>query len=151
MQYKIFKASRKGLILTRNIEEVKEDLFVQFLGAPDGATAIFTDDKNASTYKTLDDKKSCVLPKSLLQSPLKVIVTVIGAAKVEPIYLCETIVPKTIGGVLVVMPEEIDFGTELRKVYEIMQKLSDKYDELEKDHKALLDRFEKIMEGYDID
>jgi hypothetical protein len=150
MQYKIFKASRKGLILTRNIEEVKEDLTVQFLGAPDGATAIFTDDKNGSVYKTLDDKKSCVLPKNILQSPLKVVVTVIGGTKVEPIYSCETIVPKVVGNTLVVMPEEIDSGTELRKVYDTMQKLSDKYDKLEKKYNALSERLESLMEGYDL-
>lgn len=150
MQYKIFKAIRKGLIITRNIKEVKDELVIQFIGAPDGATAIFTDDKNVSTYKTLDEKKSCVLPKHLLQSPLKVIVTVIGGTKVEPIYMCETIVPKTIGNVLVVMPEEIDFGTELRKVYEIVQKLSDKCDNLERENKSLSERLENLMEGYDL-
>lgn len=149
MEYKLIENVKKGFILTREPEQVDDELIITFTGAPSGATAIFENENGNSLYRLLKDE-TCAIPKEFIKGSVTATVAVLNGQANAPKYRCETIYSKSVGGVLVVCPNGLDVPQEIISVYACMQDLNDKHATLTKAMDDLNEKLARLLDGWDI-
>lgn len=149
MEYKLIENIKKGFILTREPDEVGDELIITFTGAPNGATAIFENESGNSLYRLLKDE-TCSIPKEFIKGSVTATVAVLNGQADAPKYRCEAIYSKSVGGVLVVCPGGLDIPQEIISVYACMQDLNNKQITLTKAIDELNEKLARLLDGWDI-
>lgn len=142
--------NKKGFILTRQPEIVKDELLITFSGAPEKATAIFESSQD-SLYRALSDG-CCSVPESFLEGgEIKITVTVLDGTARPPKWTCEGIkATKLKSGSFVVCPNDMDLPQKVVEIQLEMQKIREKMEVLLKSYSELDTKLKKLLEGYDI-
>ena len=149
MEYKLIENVKKGFILTREPEQVDDELIITFTGAPNGATAIFENESGNSLYRQLKDE-TCSIPKDFMKGSVAVTIAVLNGQSNAPKYKCESIFSKVVGGVLVVCPNGVDIPQEIISVYACMQDLNKHQNTLERSISELNEKLARLLDGWDI-
>ena len=149
MQYKIFE-NGTGVILTRQPDLEQNDLFVEFVDAPLGATAIFETKNGDSFYRVLEDGV-CSFPVSRLSGEVKVTLAILDGKTPPHRWICEEFKVSNLknGGTLIA-PNDMNLPqrfVELKLENEVIRKANER---LEKRLSDLENQFEKLLEGYDL-
>ena len=90
MEYTCIKTLNKigkGFITTRAPKIIEKELIISFLGAPQGATAIFENSNGHSLYRLLADK-SCVIPSDFLVGEITVTIVQLDGSSDAEKYHC---------------------------------------------------------------
>ena len=149
MEYKLIENIKKGFILTREPEQVDDELIITFTGAPSGATAIFENESGNSLYRQLHDA-TCSIPKEFIKGSVRVTIAVLNGQANAPKYRCEAIYSKIANGVLIVCPNGLDIPQEIIIVYACVQDLNNKQTTLTKAIDELNEKLARLLDGWDI-
>lgn len=149
MEYKLIENIKKGFIVTREPEQVDDELIITFTGAPSGATAIFENESGNSLYRQLYDA-TCSIPKEFIKGSVRVTIAALNGQSNAPKYRCETIYSKTVNGVLIVCPNGLDIPQEIISVYACMQDLNNKQTTLTKAIDEVNEKLARLLDGWDI-
>lgn len=140
--------NEKGIILSRTPFLASADLPILFDGAPKGATASFHVGET-SFYRELKDG-ACLLPFKALNGVLSVAVSYFERGRRKR-WECEGIrADVQEDGRVLVTPDDMDLPYRVKDLYLENQALRESLAELEKRFSKLSDRFDGILEGYDI-
>lgn len=140
----------KGVILTRNVQIVSDEILVRFECAPEGAVAVFQFDNGREAYKELKDGE-CYLKLSGNEGNIKVTVIILDGICTPKRWMCEQLVYSTLqSGEYTVFPNDMNLPqsvTELKIENEELRienaKIHKRLDEIET-------RLTNIMEGYNL-
>lgn len=148
LKYKILD-NGTAVILTRQPDIVYDELQVDFLGAPIGATAIF-ESNGVSMYRLLYDG-TCSIPSNRLDGVITVTLALLDGSASPRRWICEEIMAKREknGGTLI-SPNDMDLparyvelkleNEEIRKEIKLFGARIEK----------LNGRLETLLEGYDL-
>lgn len=151
MEYKILQDFKKGILLTRQPEIVKEDLIISFAEAPDNAVAIFENKRTGdSLYRLLQDE-TCTVPYEFLKGEISVHVTVMDGKTAAPVFVCEELKAEPVqGSGVLVLPNDnnltkivAEIQLDMQEIKNELKTVTEKYSELDK-------KLVKLLEGYDI-
>ena len=146
IEYKLLD-NQTGVILTRQPQQTKELSFT-FLGAPSDATAIFTTESGDTLFRKLSE--GCSLPVDNLKGVICVTVAVLGAQAQPPHWICEEFVVTPLSDGALVSPNDMNLPQKVVDLQLENQELRESYSALNKHIKKLEERFEKLLEGYDL-
>ena len=148
MQYKLLD-NGEGVILTRQPALISGDLYVDFSGAPSGATAIF-ESGDDSIYRLLDGE-TCDVPVDKLNGAVKVTVVLLDGSARPRKWACEELLAeKQQSGGTLISPNDMNLPqrfVELKLENEAIRQAQDRLEERVKD---IEDRLENLLEGYDL-
>ena len=148
MEYKLF-GNDTAVLLTRQPEMVYGELFISFLGAPSGATAIFEAD-GSSLYRSLNED-ICSVPTDKLNGEVKVTVALLDGHARPRKWICEEILAKRQkDGSVLISPNDMNLPLRFIELKEENQLIREANERIEKRLVALEDRLERILEGYDL-
>ena len=150
MEIKLIKSVKKGFILTRKPETVDKELYISFLGAPSGATAIFENEKGDSLYRELSDGL-CSIPVDFLGGEIKTTVAHLNGIASADRYFCEGIYTAKKGNVVIVCPNGIDIPLQIFDILTKMQDIEKNMTALGGKYTELNSTLKKLIEGYDFD
>jgi hypothetical protein len=141
MIYRIFNNAR-GVIVSREAQTLSGDIPFRFEGAPEGATAIITNQDGTSYYRELENRE-CSIPSKYLNGCVSVSIALMNGKIPTSRWSCEGIkVIRQQGDVVLVMPDDGDIpGT--------MAMLQVELDELRKKNLALESRFADLKREFD--
>lgn len=149
MEYKLIENIKKGFILTREPEQVDDELIITFTGAPNGATAIFENEGGNSLYRQLNDA-TCSIPKEFINGSVSVTIAVLNGRSNAPKYYCEKIYSKVVGGAVIVCPNGIETPKEIISIYAFMQDLKKRQDALNTAIDEINKKLADLLDGWDI-
>lgn len=146
MEYKLLD-NGTGILLTRQTEIVSDMLYISFDGAPADATAIVT--VNGSTFYRLLEDGMCAIPASAGIIAVG-IAELNGSAKPRR-WICEGLKAETLhDGQTLYTPNDGNIPETVAQLRLENQTIRENLLSLETRLKALQDKFQKMMEGYDI-
>lgn len=146
MEYKLLD-NGTGIILTRQPEIVSDMLYISFDGAPRDATAIITAN-GSSIYRLLEDGM-CSIPASAGIVAVG-IAELDGSAKPRR-WICEGLKAEPLkDGQTLYAPNDGNLPETVAKLRLENQAIRESLSSLENSIKALREKFQKMMEGYDI-
>lgn len=151
MEYKILQDFKKGILLTRQPEIVKEDLIISFAEAPDNAVAIFENKRTGdSLYRTLQDE-TCSVPYEFLKGEISVHVTVMNGKTATPVFVCEELKAEPVqGSGVLVLPNDNNLTQTVAEIQLDMQEIKNELKTVTKKYSELDRKLVKLLEGYDI-
>lgn len=141
--------NKKGVILTRQPEVIKDNLYVTFSNAPENATAIIENKAGNSIYKLLEDY-TCAIPSDFLDAEVKITIAVLDGVHNCDKWFCESIRAMLVNGEILVCPGDNDLPGEMAKAQIEIDKLQTGFNKITKDYAELNEKLEKLLNGYDI-
>jgi hypothetical protein len=149
MIYRIFNNAR-GVIVSREAQTLSGDIPFHFEGAPEGATAIITNQDGTSYYRALENRE-CSVPSKYLNGCVSVGLAVMNGKVPTRRWSCEGIrVIRQSGDAVLVLPDDGDLPGTIAMMRVEIDELREKNSVLEKKIEELYDAFEKIKEGYNL-
>lgn len=146
MEYRLLD-NGTGIILTRKPEIVSGVLYILFVDAPDGATAIIT--TNGSTLYRRLEGGMCSIPAASGVVTVG-IAELDGSAKPRR-WICEEMNAVTLqNGQVLYAPNDENLSETVAQLRMENQKIRDDLSSLDKRLQAFQEKFQKMMEGYDI-
>ena len=147
-EYKLLNDGQ-GVILTRQPRVLDGDMELSFVGAPDGAVALFVRGSDRC-FRTIESG-ACTLPRAMLGGILEVSVTCYDGTVEPKSWKCEGIVVTVLkSGELLISPDDNNLPLEVVNLKIANHELREDYAELEKKFNKLNERFASMMEGYDL-
>lgn len=149
MRYKLLDNER-GVILTRTPESCADVLIFEFEDVPEGATAIFEQEK-VKYFRELTEG-SCKLPlRRLGDGTVNLTVAVLDGSADPTRWLCEAFRLRRLeSGESLAFPDDGDLPAEVARLRVENSKMRRDIAELSKKYEDLSDKLERIMEGYDL-
>lgn len=147
MEYKILD-NGTAVVLTRQPELVYDDLYVDFSGAPSGATAIF-ESGGDSMYRLLHGE-TCSVPVDKLNGVVKVTVALLDGSARPRKWACEELLAEKKSGGTLISPNDMNLPQRFVEVKLECDGIRQSQERLEECVKELKDRIEKLLEGYDL-
>lgn len=148
MEYKILD-NGTAVVLTRQPELVYDELYIDFSGAPSGATAIF-EVGGDSLYRLLHGE-TCSVPADKLNGVVKVTVALLDGSARPRKWACEELLAeKQKSGGTLVSPNDMNLPQrfiELKMENEAIRQTNER---IETRLKELEDKLERLLEGYDL-
>lgn len=147
-KYKILD-NGTAVVLTRQPELVYDDLYVDFSGAPSGATAIFESGSDAM-YRLLSDE-TCSVPVDKLNGVVKVTVALLDGSARPRKWACEELLAeKQKNGGTLISPNDMNLPQRFVELKLENETIRQSQKRLEGRVKELEDKLEKLLEGYDL-
>lgn len=147
-KYKILD-NGTAVVLTRQPELVYDDLYVDFSGAPSGATAIF-EVGGDTMYRLLSDE-TCSVPVDKLNGVVKVTVALLDGSARPRKWACEELLAekqKNCG--TLISPNDMNLPQRFVELKLENETIRQSQKRLEGRVKELEDKLEKLLEGYDL-
>ncbi len=148
MEYKVLD-NGTAVILSRQPETVYDELHISFSGAPLGATAILESDGN-SLYRQLDGV-SCSVSVDKLNGVVRVTVVLLdGSASPRRWYCEELFAEKLRDGGTLISPNDMNLPQRFVELKMENEAIRQSHERLEKRLDELEEKFEDLLEGYDL-
>ena len=148
MEYKILD-NGTAVVLTRHPEIAYDRLYIDFLGAPSGATAIF-ESGGVYLYRTLNDV-TCSVPVDKLNGVVKVTVALLDGSTPLKRWACEELKAERLrdGGTLI-SPNDMNLPQRFVELELECESIRQTNKHIETRLKELEGRLDKLFEGYDL-
>lgn len=142
--------NNRGVILTRSPEVTREELTVCFKNAPQGATAIFHFNGGRELYREIVDN-ACSIDFPADKGEIKVGVAIYNGSAKPQQWKCEQLKYKRLdSGEWFVCPNDGNIPQTMTEILLENEDIRKQFAELEAKYKALEERFNNMMEGYDL-
>ncbi len=150
MRYKLLD-NGKGVIVTRGVEEVSDILKIFFNGAPDGATAVFSDNSKNVYYRKITDEY-CEISAKLICGSCKVRVAELSSFTRDTEWDCEGLHITTVddkGDKYLVLPSDTDIASEVTELRIENEQIRQEQKKMRRLYNELAQRFKELVDGYD--
>ena len=148
MNYKILD-NNTAVVLTRQPKLIYNELYVDFLDAPLGATAIF--ESGGNTMYRLLNGGTCSVPSDKLNGVVKVTVALLDGSTRPCRWTCEELLAeKQKSGGTLISPNDMNLPQRFVELKLENHTVRQSLERLEGRIKELEDRLEKLLEGYDL-
>ncbi len=147
MEYKILD-NGTAVVLTRQPEMVYDELYIDFSGAPSGATAIF--ESGGSLYRLLNGV-TCSVPVDKLNGVVKVTVALLDGSARPRKWTCEELLAeKQKNGGTLISPNDMNLPQRFVELKLENESIRQTNDRISMRLKKLEDKLERLLEGYDL-
>ncbi len=148
MRYKILD-NGTAVVLARQPELVCDELFIDFSGAPSGATVIFNVG-GCSLYRSLEGE-SCSVPADKLDGVVKVTLALLDGSARPRKWSCEELLAqKQRGGDVLVAPNDMNLPQRVVELKLENESIRRDQKRLEERIKELEGQLKRLLEGYDL-
>lgn len=135
-----------GVIVTRQPREVRNDIRIMFIDAPDNAVAVFKT-KNADFYRELENGY-CSLPTKNIVGVVKVLLILPNESTT---WICESLDVRVLSsGTMLIAPNEADISQKFADLKLENQALRSENKAIKKQIADILLKIENLYEGYDL-
>lgn len=149
MVYRIFNNER-GVITSREPITLSGDIPFRFEGAPEGATAIITNQDGTSYYRELVNCE-CSVPSKYLNGCVSVSLALMNGKIPTSRWSCEGIkVIRQPGDVVLIMPDDGDIPGTMAMMQVELDELRTENKRLKESQDALKKEFESLKKGYNL-
>lgn len=149
MRYKLLN-NNIGIIISRKPETFLDNVIIEFVEAPESATAILTNQYGEKSYLKLQEGK-CTFARKYFQGSIKVALAVLNGSVHAPKWTCEGFYIEPLdNGMALVYPDDADIQGEIGKLQEAVSTIETAIGELTLKINELEKRLDKMLEGYDI-
>lgn len=149
MVYRIFNNER-GVITSREPITLSGDIPFLFEGAPEGATAIITNQDGTSYYRELVDRR-CSVPSKHLNGCVSVGLALMNGKTPTSRWSCEGIkVIRQSGDVVLIMPDDGDIPKTVTMMRVELDEVRRENQKLKSEQDALRREFEALKKGYNL-
>lgn len=149
MRYKLLN-NNIGIIISRKPETFLDNIIIEFVEAPESATAILTNNYGERSYLKLQEGK-CAFATKYFQGPIKVTLAVFNGSVHAPKWTCEGFYIEPLdNGMVLVYPDDADIQGKIGKLQEAVSTIETAIGELTLKINELEKRLDKMLEGYDI-
>ena len=147
MKYKILD-NGKAYIISRHPELITSCLNVEFIDAPDNATAIF--DINGTSYYRKLSGKSCSIDFKKSTGIVKVTLADFNSKTVNK-WICEEIMIEKINdSTIAVLPNDMNLPMQVVQLASENESIRLKLREIENKYNQLVGKIQDMLEGYDL-
>ena len=148
LKYRILD-NHTGVITTRQPREVRDEIKISFIDAPDNSTAIFKT-KDADYFRELKDGV-CVFPVKNIKGIVSVSLAIIDSCTHPETWSCEGIDVRHLpSGTTMIAPNDTDMARKIVELKLENQSLRDENKAIRERLAYLEQRLEHLYEGYDI-
>lgn len=140
--------NKSGVILTRQPELVREEAVFKFIGAPEGATAIF-ESNGENLYRPLNEG-SCVVYVGKLKGEVRISVSVLEGQADACLWSCEGLKVEPVKHSKLIMPNDMNLPERYIELKLENEEIRISQVRLEQRMAELEEKLENIMEGYDL-
>lgn len=149
MRYKLLN-NNIGIIISRKPETFLDNVIIEFVEAPESATAILTNQYGEKSYLKLQEGK-CTFARKNFQGSIKVALAVFNGSVHAPKWICEGFYIEPLeNGMVIVYPDDADIQGKIGKLQEAVSTIETAICELTLKINELEKRLDKMLEGYDI-
>lgn len=149
MRYKLLN-NNIGIIISRKPETFLDNVIIEFVEAPESATAILTNQYGEKSYLKLQEGK-CTFARKYFQGSIKVALAVLNGSVHAPKWTCEGFYIEPLdNGMALVYPDDADIQGKIVKLQEAVSTIETAIGELTLKINELEKRLDKMLEGYDI-
>lgn len=147
--YKLLE-NNSGIIITRNPQIVEDDLDIEFKGAPENAMAVFEFDGGIEIYRPLSSGE-CSISFPDNEGEVKVSVTLLNKSSRPRRWRCEELkFSTTSSGEMLITPNDMNLPDVVTELKLENEQLRNDFKKLSENFVALREKFDNMMEGYDL-